>query len=134
MQKRVQFEAVLEAGIEFGAKEVTNGVDAAVVREEDSVGGAGIGGETWVFKHPSMENELEHQRIGAVPTERIIMGLLAETMVGQVRAEVIKNGVFRAVGEQIKIESSWKTSDVDPPVGTLRSIKVNNRFTIYNLK
>ena len=46
LQKLVQFEAVLEAGIDFRAKEVPDGVDAAVVREEDSVGGGGIGGET----------------------------------------------------------------------------------------
>lgn len=82
LQKLIQFEAVLEAGIDFRTKEVPNGVDAAIVREEDSVGGAGIGGETWVFKHPSMENGLKHQRIGAVPAVRIVMGLLAETMVG----------------------------------------------------
>lgn len=61
------------------------------------------------------------------------MGLLAEAVISQVRTEVIENRVFRAVGEQIKIEASRKPPDVDPAVGTLRSIWVNRRITKYEL-
>lgn len=44
-----------------------------------------------------MEDELEHQRVGAEPAVGTVMCLLAEAIVGKVRAEVIKERVLGAV-------------------------------------
>lgn len=49
------------------------------------------------------------------------MGFGTETMVGDVRAEVVGEWVVvgGAVGEDIEIESWWEVADVDPAVGAV---------------
>lgn len=81
-QKLIQFESVFEAGIDFRAVEEFKGVDAGVIREEDGVGERWIGGETRVFEDPTVENEFEHGRIGAIPTVRGVVGFLTQAMIG----------------------------------------------------
>jgi uncharacterized protein (DUF697 family) len=58
LEKIEQFEAVVGAGIEVWAVEVTEGVDGGIVREIDGVGGVGIVGETRVLEHAAVEDEL----------------------------------------------------------------------------
>lgn len=64
-----KFNAVLRAGIDVWAVEVTEGVDACVVRKVDGISEAGIRSETRVLEHPAVEDELEHRRVGAEPAE-----------------------------------------------------------------
>lgn len=77
-----QITAVFVAGVVIGAVEILDGVDAAVVREEDGVGDGGIEGETRVFENAAVEDELEETVVGAIPGVRTVVGFLAQTMVG----------------------------------------------------
>lgn len=52
-----------------------------------------------------MKDDLEQERIGAVPRLRAVVGLGAKTMIGEIRAEIVKKRVLRAVSEKIKIEA-----------------------------
>jgi hypothetical protein len=114
LEKIEQFEAVVGAGIDVGAVEVTEGVDGGVVREIDGVGGTGIGGEARVLEHAAVEDEFEHERVGAEPAAGERMGLLAEAVVGKVGAEIVEERVLGAVEQEIQIEPRGQPSDVDP--------------------
>lgn len=89
-KKLEQIKAVVEAGIDFRAVEVAEGVDAGVIREKDGGGDGGIGGETWVFEHTAVEDEFEHMGIGAEPGVGAVVGFLTEAVVGNVRTEVVE--------------------------------------------
>lgn len=66
-----------------------------------------------------MENDFKHKRVGSVPAVRGVVGFLAETVVGDVRAEVAENRVFGAVAEEVEVELWWDMADVDPSVGAV---------------
>lgn len=66
-----------------------------------------------------MENEFKHGRIGPIPAMRSIVSLLAKTVVGQIRAKIIENRVFRTIGKEIEIESRWEISDMNPTIITV---------------
>ncbi len=85
------------AGIDVWAVEITEGVNSSVVREIDGVSGVGIGCETRVFEHSTMEDELEHHWVCAEPTVGLGVSLLAEAVVWEVRAEIIEERVLRTV-------------------------------------
>lgn len=89
-----QLEAVFHAGINVRAVEITERVDATVVREINGVSGVGIGCETRVLEHSTMEDEFEHQRVCAEPTVGLGMSPLAKAMVWKVRTEIIEEWVF----------------------------------------
>ena len=63
-----------------------------------------------------MEEEFEHQGVGAVPAVGAVVGLLAEAVIGEERAEVARDGVLGAVGEEIQVEARREAADVDPAV------------------
>ena len=89
-----QLEAVFHAGINVRAVEITERVDATVVREINGVSGVGIGCETRVLEHSTMEDEFEHQGVCAEPTVGLGMSPLAKAMVWKVRTEIIEEWVF----------------------------------------
>lgn len=70
-----QLEAVFGAGIDIGTVEVTEGVDAGIVREVNGVGEVGIRSETRVLEHTTVEDKLEHKSVGAEPAVGTGMGL-----------------------------------------------------------
>ena len=111
-----EFEAVVGAGVVVGAVEVAEGVEAGVVREEDGVGGGGVGGEARVLQHAPMEDEFQCRWVGSVPTVGAVVGFLAQAVVGEVGAEVVEERVFGAVCEQIQVESWRELPYVDPSV------------------
>lgn len=128
LEKFEQLKAVVGAGIDVGAVEVTEGIDGGIVREIDGVGGVGIGGEAGVLEHAAVEDELQHERVGAEPAVGARMGLVAEAVVGEVWAEVVEERVLGAVGQEIQVEPRGHPSDVDPTVRAVSGGLGNDRF------
>lgn len=89
LEKIEEFEAVVGAGVCFGAVEITEGVEGSVVREVDGVCRRWILGEAWVLHHSTVEYEFQHQWVGSVPTVGPVVGFLTETVVREARAQVL---------------------------------------------
>lgn len=117
----VEIEAVFGAGIDVGAVEESEGVDSGVVGEVDGVGTCGVRSEAGVLEDPTVENELEHVGVGSVPAVGSVVGLGAESVVGDVWAEILVDWVVRATAQEIQIETGREFSDVDPTSVTLSS-------------
>lgn len=121
LEESEEVEAVLGAGVVVvGVVEVAEGIEAGVVREEDGVGAAGVGGEAGVVEHAAVEDELEHEGVGAEPGAGLVVGLVAEAVVGEVGAEVVGERVVGAVGEEVEVELWREVADVDPAAGAFR--------------
>lgn len=57
------------------------------------------------------------------------MSFLTEAVIGQKRAKIIVNRVFRTIGKEIEIESRREVSDVNPTITTI----FRNNFATGNL-
>lgn len=114
----VDVEAVVGAEVVIiRVVEVAEGVEAGVVREVDGVGGGGVGGQAGVLEHAAVEDELEHEGVGAEPGSSVVVSLVAEAVIGEVRAEVVEERVEGAGGEEVEVELGREVADVDPAVG-----------------
>lgn len=114
-QEAVQIEAVVGAGVDVAAVEVAEGVEAGVVGEEDGVGEIRVRGEAGELEDAAVEDELEHEGVGAEPAAGAVVGGPAEAVVGQVGAEVLEERVVGAGGEEVEVEPRRQAADVDPP-------------------
>lgn len=81
----------------MGAIEVLKCVYAGIVREVNCVGIIRIGCEAGVLDHTPVKDYFKHMWISPVPTARLVVGFLAEAMIGDVRAEIVKGLIFRTV-------------------------------------
>lgn len=113
-QEAVEIEAVLGAGVDVAAVEVAEGVEAGVVGEEDGVGEIRVGGLAGELQDAAVEDELQREGVGAEPAAGAVVGGLPEAVVGQVRAEVVEEGVVGARGEEVQVEPRRQAADVDP--------------------
>lgn len=89
---------MFETGVDFWAKKVFETIDARIVWYVDGISLGGIIGETGVLQHSAVENEFQHERVSPEPTVGLIMRLVAETMVGKVRTEIVKERILGAIG------------------------------------
>ena len=105
---------MFETRVDFWTKKEFQAVDTRIRWEVDGIGLPRIIGETRVLQHPPMENEFQHERVRPEPAMRLVMRLLANAMVGKIRTEIIKERIFRAIGQKVKVEMGWELADVDP--------------------